>query len=55
MGLDPAGNELQVAMPRYRLSHQDIADLIAYIKSLGAKLGPGLSYDVVLNGVLDHA
>ena len=28
MGLDPAGNELHVAMPRFRLSHQDMEDLV---------------------------
>jgi len=43
MGLDPAGNKLHVAMPRFRLSLQDMADLTAYIKRLGTASDPGLT------------
>src|SRR5215212_11052607 len=31
-GLDPAGNKLAVAMPTYRMSQEDMANLIAYLK-----------------------
>ncbi len=47
MGTDPAGNRLHVAMPRYRLSHQDMGDLIAYVRRLGEDLDPGLSDDAI--------
>ena len=43
MGLDAAGNELQVAMPRFRLSLDDADDLVTYIKKLGRTLDPGLT------------
>jgi mono/diheme cytochrome c family protein len=33
-GLDPAGNPLDSAMPRWQMSAQDLADLIAYLKTL---------------------
>ncbi len=34
-GVDPAGHPLDPAMPRYRLSDQDLANLCAYLESLG--------------------
>src|SRR5262245_31908790 len=43
MGFDPAGNQLHVAMPRFRMSLEDMADLIAYIKKVGKSLDPGLT------------
>jgi ABC-type branched-subunit amino acid transport system substrate-binding protein len=43
MGLDPAGNKLQAAMPRFRMSREDAEALIAYIKILGHTLDPGLT------------
>lgn len=42
-GVDPDGNELLVAMPRYKLSPEDMADLIAYIKRIDTDLDPGLT------------
>ena len=41
--MDPAGNELAVAMPRYQMSPEDIADLIAYLKRIEADRDPGLT------------
>ena len=41
-GLDPAGNKLASPMPLYRLSREDMADLIAYMKRLGKDPDPGL-------------
>jgi mono/diheme cytochrome c family protein len=34
-GLDPAGNRLHAAMPRYRLTPADMNDLLAYLATLG--------------------
>lgn len=42
-GVDSDGNELLVAMPRYKLSPEDMADLIAYLKRIDTDLDPGLS------------
>ena len=50
-GVDPAGNNLAVAMPRYRLSIEDMNDLIAYIKRLEFDRDPGLSADSIEVGV----
>ena len=52
MGIDPAGNALQVAMPRYRLTRQDAADLLAYLERLGHEAEPGLSAVEIRLGVL---
>src|SRR5262249_36987475 len=43
LGIDPAGNRLHVAMPRYRLTRQDAADLLAYLKRLGHEEEPGIT------------
>lgn len=42
-GLDPAGNPLATAMPRYALSLKDMADLLAYLKRIGLDRDPGLT------------
>jgi len=52
LGLDPAGNKLHVAMPRFRLSLQDMADLTAYLKRLGSEPEPGVSETAVRIGVV---
>ncbi len=52
LGTDPAGNPLHVAMPRYRMSHEDMADLVAYLKRLGSEPVSGLSVDTVRIGTL---
>jgi hypothetical protein len=36
MGIDPGGNELQVTMPRFQLSREDMSALSAYLKRLGS-------------------
>jgi len=51
-GLDPDGNDLLVAMPRYKLSAADMADLIAYLKRLDSDLDPGLTDNKITVGVL---
>ena len=52
LGLDSGGNRLHVAMPRYRLTRQDAADLLAYLKRLGHEEEPGLGAGAVHLGVL---
>jgi ABC-type branched-subunit amino acid transport system substrate-binding protein len=42
-GIDPSGNELVKAMPRYKIASADIADLIAYLKRIEADRDPGLT------------
>jgi ABC-type branched-subunit amino acid transport system substrate-binding protein len=50
-GVDPSGNELVVAMPRYRISLEDMNDLIAYIKRLEFDRDPGLTSESIDVGV----
>lgn len=52
LGLDPAGNQLHVAMPRYRMSHGDMEDLVAYLQKLGAETDPGVGEAVLRIGFL---
>ncbi|MEN3334391.1 MAG: hypothetical protein V7641_3756 [Blastocatellia bacterium] len=42
-GLDPAGNRLGTAMPRYDIAAEDLVDLITYLKRVGSDLDPGIS------------
>ena len=50
-GVDPAGNNLAVAMPRYRMSMEDMNDLIAYMKRVEFDRDPGLTADSIDVGV----
>ncbi len=52
MGMDPAGNSLHVAMPRFRMSHQDMADLISYMKTLGHETDPGVTDTAIRIGTV---
>ena len=52
MGLDPAGNQLHVAMPRFRMNQADMADLVAYMKQLGTEKDPGVSDTELRIGVV---
>lgn len=47
MGFDPAGNELHAAMPRYRMTLEDMDALVAYIRKLGADPDPGVGSDTL--------
>jgi ABC-type branched-subunit amino acid transport system substrate-binding protein len=51
-GVDPAGNQLAAAMPKYRMSHEDLADLIAYLKRLTDDRDPGITETTVKVGTL---
>jgi ABC-type branched-subunit amino acid transport system substrate-binding protein len=50
-GVDPSGNDLNVAMPRYRLTIEDMNDLLAYIKRLEFVRDPGLTSESIDVGV----
>ena len=51
-GIDSSGNNLLVAMPRYKLSPEDMADLIAYLKRIDSDLDPGLTDNSVTVGLV---
>ncbi|HEX8163446.1 MAG TPA: ABC transporter substrate-binding protein [Pyrinomonadaceae bacterium] len=51
-GVDPKGNALQVAMPRYKMAAEDMADLIAYLKRIETDHDPGLTDTTIGVGVL---
>lgn len=50
-GVDASGNNLAVAMPRYRMSIDEMNDLIAYIKRLEFDRDPGLTAETIDVGV----
>lgn len=49
-GLDPGKNRLATTMPRYELTHEEIRDLIAFIKRVGNYTDPGLTSDSIRLG-----
>lgn len=49
-GLDPAGNKLLAAMPRYQMSKEDLDDLVVYLKRLGTDVDPGISETKIVIG-----
>lgn len=49
-GLDPAGNKLLYAMPRYQMSKEDLDDLVVYMKRLGTDVDPGISETKIVIG-----
>jgi ABC-type branched-subunit amino acid transport system substrate-binding protein len=51
-GLDPAGNKLAVAMPSYRMSQEDMANLIAYLKRIETDTDPGVSDTTIVLGTV---
>jgi ABC-type branched-subunit amino acid transport system substrate-binding protein len=51
-GLDPAGNELAVAMPRFEMSPEDMADLISYLKRIDGDRDPGLTEATIKVGTI---
>jgi ABC-type branched-subunit amino acid transport system substrate-binding protein len=50
--VDPAGNKLAVAMPRYEMAPEDIADLIAYLKRIETDRDPGLTETTITVGTI---
>jgi ABC-type branched-subunit amino acid transport system substrate-binding protein len=51
-GIDPDGNPLDRSMPRYRMSEDDLDDLVAYMKRLESDLDPGLFDDKIVVGTV---
>jgi ABC-type branched-subunit amino acid transport system substrate-binding protein len=51
-GADPAGNTMLAAMPRFKMSPEDVADLLAYVKRIEDDRDPGLSDTSVKVGTL---
>lgn len=51
-GRDPAGNQLDPAMPRFVLSTADQRNLTAYLKRLGEERDPGVEEDTLRLGTL---
>ncbi|HEY6329322.1 MAG TPA: ABC transporter substrate-binding protein [Blastocatellia bacterium] len=51
-GVDPAGNKLSDVMPRFDISRDDMADLIAYLKRLGKDWDPGIGQDEIVLGAM---
>jgi ABC-type branched-subunit amino acid transport system substrate-binding protein len=49
-GTDPAGHKLQSVMPRYALSREDLADLIAYLKIVSKDRDPGITENEIVIG-----
>lgn len=51
-GVDPSKNTMLAAMPRYKLSAEDTADLVAYLKRIEDDQDPGLTDAAVRVGTL---
>jgi ABC-type branched-subunit amino acid transport system substrate-binding protein len=52
LGVDPASQELHVAMPRYHMSLADMDALLAYLQKLGTDRDPGIAEQVLRVGTL---
>jgi len=52
LGIDSAGNYLNVSMPRYRIEREDFGDLLAYLKRIETYLDPGLSEERIILGTI---
>lgn len=52
LGIDPAGNKLDGVMPQFRMSLQDMEDLVAYMQQLGTKSDPGVTDTALRVGVV---
>ncbi len=52
LGEDPDGNDMDKSMPRYNLSKEDSADLIAYLKVMDSQSDPGITGSVVRIGTV---
>lgn len=52
LGIDSSGHDLARTMPRFRLSREDAADLLAYLKRLGDTTDPGVEDGRIRIGML---
>lgn len=46
-GVDPTGRKLELLMPRYQLSDEDMGHLVAYLKSLFSEPAPGVDESTI--------
>ena len=51
-GVDSDGNALQVVMPRYKFSAEDMADLLAYVKRIDSDIDPGITDSSIRIGLV---
>jgi len=51
-GVDPAGNQLDVAMPRYSMPPEDLEALVAYLKVIATDYDAGVSSDAIRIGTV---
>lgn len=51
-GLDPAGNVLASAHPRFGMDREDLDDLVAYVKVMDSEPVPGVTDNAVRVGIL---
>ncbi len=51
-GVDPAGNQLSPAMPKYQMSRADLNDLLAYLRRLADDRDPGVTNTTITVGTL---
>ena len=51
-GVDPAGNKLSPAMPKYQMSRTDMNDLLAYLRRLADDRDPGVIDTTITVGTL---
>lgn len=51
-GVDPSGNTMLVVMPRYRLSPEDLSDVIAYLRRIETESDPGLTETEIKVGTI---
>jgi ABC-type branched-subunit amino acid transport system substrate-binding protein len=51
-GLDPDGNKMEKAMPRYDMAKEDVEDLIAYLKVMDSQSDPAISGSTIHVGTV---
>ena len=51
-GVDPAGNKLSPAMPKYQMSRTDMNDLLAYLRRIADDRDPGVTDTTITVGTL---
>ncbi len=51
-GVDPAGNALDVSMPRYAMTDEDLGSLAAYLRRLEEDLDPGIAAETLRIGTV---
>lgn len=51
-GVNSAGRDLDIAMPRYEIAREELVDLIAYLDVLGTENAPGTDSQTLRIGVL---